>query len=221
MKIQLPNTSPILLGCLCLLMVSTSANAATIFDEATDGDLVDAITATSPGQSVGTLALGSNVVLGTFGESVSGADTDTLTFEIAAGMQLDSIDLSITVLSGTQGGGSYYAIQAGSSIGTSMATVGNNLSNTLVAGDRDLLADFAAGPFAGGSGLTAPLAAGQYTLWMSETAGELHYELDFITSAIPEPTTGMLGLLTLLGLASSRLGFACSQKCEQLKQRTN
>lgn len=197
--------------CLALLLTGIPLNAATIYDELVDGDLVDGIKVSpwvSPGDVVGVLLPGSNVVVGDFGKHVGdlSEDTDTLTFEIAVGTQLDSIQMTYTVLSGNPGGGSYFAIQAGPSLGSGISSVAGNLSNKLVATSGDLLASFAAGPDFGGIGLSSPLAAGQYTLWMSETATDTNigYSLDFQVTSIPEPATGILGLFAALGFVGKR-----------------
>jgi hypothetical protein len=53
----------------------------------------------------------------------------------------------------------------------------------------------------GGTGLTAPLGAGDYTMFLSETAAVVGYNMDFAVSSIsPVPEPGEWAML-LAGLA--------------------
>lgn len=181
----------------------TPIQAATIHDEATDGDLADFIEVSpwiTPGTTLGTLAVGPSTVIGDY-TGVVPRDSDVLTFEIPIGFQLDSIDLIYSVSSGDPGGGSYLAIQEGTELGTGIGTVSDNLSNALVDSSGDLLTIFAAGPAFGGLGLTTPLSAGSYTIGLHETSeADISYSLTFNVTPVPEPAS--IALVLLAGLAS-------------------
>lgn len=204
--------------CVLALLAPGIGGAAVTYDEAVNGDFANAnlaSTGISPGTFAGVLADGINTIKGTFGNSTAPVrDTDVFSFTIPAGYQLTAIDLAFTTLSGDSGGGAYFGIQGGLNIGTGISTVGSNLSNALVSDSGDLLASFAAGPEFGGTGLTAPLGAGDYTIFLSETAAVVGYSMDFAVSAVnPVPEPGewamlLAGLALIGGMArSGKTGF--------------
>lgn len=201
--------STIVLCCTLLATAFGSANAATIYDEAMEGDLSDFVEVSpwvTAGTPIGDLAIGANTVRGTFG-LLTPRDSDVVTFRVPAGHRLESIDLIYDVLSSTGGTGSYMAIQGGTELGTGMPTVANNLSNALVSSGGDLLAIFAAGPFAGGTGLQTPLEAGEYTLGLHEIHSTIGYRLDFNVSSVPEPASAATlacGAMFVLGALRRR-----------------
>jgi len=175
------------------LAVASTAKAATIYDEAIHGDLADSTGAGSVPTPSGAFGPGDNDVLGTMGDDGSNNDDDDLfTFHVPAGLEITSIMLGYDVVSGDPGNGSYFAIQAGTSIGTTLPEVGDNLSNALVGGSGDLLAIWEAGPTYGGTGLAGPLAAGDYSVFASETSGQIDYEIRFGAVAVPEPGVALL-----------------------------
>jgi hypothetical protein len=182
-------------------LTAAPIQAATVHNEAINGDLTNFVEVapwTTPGTPLGVLSAGANIVVGTY-TGVTPRDSDVLTFEIPSGHQLDSIDLVYDIISGSPGGGSYMAIQQGSELGTGMATVGSNLSNALVNASGDLLAKFASGPAFGGTGLVAPLLAGQYTLGFHETGdATIGYSLAFNVSQVPEPSTFAVATIGLV-----------------------
>lgn len=205
-------------ACGLAMLLPTVAAAALSYDEATSGDFANANLASSgisPGTFAGVLSDTVNTIKGDFGISTSPVrDTDVFSFTIPAGFQLTAINLTYTTISGDSGGGSYFGIQGGLDIGTGFATVGSNLSNVLIDGSGELLARFAAGPEFDGTGLTAPLGAGNYTMFLSETDAVVGYSVDFAVSAVPEPGEWAM-LLAGLALVS---GIACRRAAETGKQ---
>jgi hypothetical protein len=193
---------------LVLALAVAPLEAAMVHNEAIDGDLANFVEVApwrTPGTPLGVFSAGANIVAGTY-TGVTPRDSDVFTFEIPSGHQLDSIALVYNAINGSPGSGSYMAIQQGAELGTGMPTVGGNLSNALVNASGNLLALFEAGPAFGGSGLTAPLEAGQYTIGFHETGDAvIGYSLTFNVSLVPEPSTlgvGMIGLV--LSLAHRR-----------------
>lgn len=188
---------------LALLLPAMAGAATTIYDEAERGDFANADLASagiSPGTFAGLMSDTINTINGTFGNSTAPVrDTDVFSFRIPTGHQLTAINLTYTTISGDSGGGSYFGIQGGLDIGTGFATVGSNLSNALIMDSGNLLASFAAGPEFDGTGLTAPLGAGDYTMFLSETHAVVGYKMDFAVSAVPEPGEWAM-LLAGLGL---------------------
>lgn len=189
--------------CGLALLLPGMAVAAIAYDEAVNGDFAAADLETSgisPGTFVEGMTAGVNTITGSFGYSDAiGRDTDVFSFEVPAGHQLTAINLTYATVSGDAVGGAYFGIQNGLAIGTGYATVDANLSNALIMESGDILSTFAAGPAFGGTGLTAPLGAGNYTMFLSETAAVIDYGMDFNVSAVPEPETYAM-LLAGLGL---------------------
>lgn len=196
------------LALLVLGLATTSAAAATVHDEALDGDLANFVEVapwSTPGTPLGVFSAGANIVVGTY-QGATPRDSDVFTFEIPSGHQLDSIDLVYDVINGSPGGGSFMAIQQGGELGTGMSTVGGNLSNALVNGSANLLALFETGPAFGGLGFTAPLPAGAYTMGMHETGNTtISYSLAFnVSPSVPEPSS-LVAVVCGLVLSISRL----------------
>jgi len=197
----LRTASTLLLAGLFLAM-ATTAQALIIYDEALQGDLTDNGGDGSVPTPIGTFGPGDNDVLGTMGDDGSNDDdSDLFTFGVPSGLQITSIALAYEVLSGDAGNGSYFAIQTGTSIGTTMSTVGDNSSNALAGESGDLLALWEAGPAFGGTGLVGPLPAGDYSIFVGEITGEIAYGMRFGVEAVPEPKPTLLlatGLLLWL-----------------------
>lgn len=191
-----------------LLVSLVPAHAATIHDESIDGDLNEFQSVSpwiSPGTPIGTLSVGSNVIVGQFGDDGAGnRDTDVYTVVVPNGFQLDAIDMDLTVVSGSVGGGSYFSIASGSDLGTGIPSVGANLDDGLYSGSGDLLAMFAGDTYSTGlPGVTIPLGAGTYTLGMSEINAIIDFEVDLQVSAVPLPAAGWLlgsAVLAMVGL---------------------
>jgi hypothetical protein len=210
-------------GALVLAMLlPTMTAAATTYDEAINGDFANADLASSgisPGTFAGVLSDNINTIKGTFGNSTAPVrDTDVFSFTIPTGHQLTAINLTYTTISGDSGGGSYFGIQGGLNIGTGVATVDSNLSNALIIDSSNLLASFAVGPEFGGTGLTASLGAGDYTMFLSETAAVVGYSMDFAVSSVsPVPEPGEWAMLAaglaLIGRIAGRKKGGVTRAC--------
>ena len=180
------------------LLFSFSPLHAANWTESLDGDLSN----NSAAPTALTFAPGVNLVTGRMGKPDSRPlDPDFFTFTLAPGWSLTSIEvLSISLFDN-----SFYAIAAGTSINTSNPAT--HLSNTLISGAGEYLDDLALpnAPYFGGTGLTAPLGAGTYTVWFQEAAIERDYQMAY--TVVPEPgtTCSLLGgAATLLHLRRRR-----------------
>lgn len=164
------------------------------WSEGIDGDLSgDRLSPTN----LGVAALGSNTLTAT---SVGG-DLEYFTFNVAAGEQLNAIDLSSWISTDDVAFG---AVQSGS-VFTEPAA-GTDVTNLLGwhhFGLPDLgtsfLDDLGAGP--GAIGFSGPLGAGDYVFWFQQTGGTpATYTVDFKTSVVPLPAAAWLFLSALGGL---------------------
>lgn len=178
--------------------------AATVWDEATDGDLFDDPNAATPIS----FDLGTNTVIG----SVStGTDTrDLITFTIQPGQTLNELLLmdydDLDTASANDGNRGFHAINAGAtSYIPDASTAGNFLGGAhldpLTPG-TDVLPILAAAPQAG-IGFTIPLGAGEYSYVIQQTGPQnTGYQLAF--NVVPLPAAAPLfasaiGLMSLLG----------------------
>lgn len=192
------------------LLAAAPAVAATVHDESIDGDLAD-----GGAQAPTPLAfsVGSNVVTGVVATGGSIADTrDYWWFTIDPGLRLDAVRLlqyddpnrAGSTFDGNRG---FYSLLDGvSSVipGGGFANLGGNHLDPLPAGS-DLLAPIAAGGISGGDGFSLPLGAGTYTFQVQQTGPQVSaYSLDFVVSQVPEPTAGVLGLLSVIALVARR-----------------
>ncbi len=196
-----------LLGAL-LLGLGTTASAATIWNEAVDGDL--STDPTSP--TALTFGVGSNSIIGSM--SAPQDIRDYITFTIGAGQQLSAIvllqyeDLDV----GGPGNRGFHAINEGdTSFIPSGSTVGDFLGGDHLdplAPGTDVLAILATAPLAG-TGFDAPLGPGTYSYLVQQTGPQLTgYTLDFVVTAIPVPAALplMVGALGALGFVRRRRG---------------
>ena len=182
------------LGCLALgLWQAIPGQAAIVWDESTQGELsANALLPTALA-----MAPGSNIVLGTVGDSGSGVDRDYFTFNVPAGIQLSALILLGNT--SVSGGVAFLAMQAGPQITVTPSGVGvENLLGFIHydAGmvNQDLLPQM-------GLRIAPPLPAGSYSVWVQETGGVVPFGLNFVLSAVPEPGAGALLLAGLAGLA--------------------
>jgi hypothetical protein len=183
---------------LAVLAAAAAANVA--YDESISGDLSnDGFTPTA----LGTLALGSNRVLGTL-ETQPDINPDYFTFEIAVGQQLVAIVLEQYSPNSGEEQQSFIALQAGPQVTSDFDTsvfLGATLIGALpgsAQGD-DVLDDLGS-PLFGGQGFTGPLGPGVYSVWFQETAEGISYALDLQVTPIPAPAAA----LGLAGLALIR-----------------
>lgn len=184
------------------LLFATAAQATTVWDEATQGDLSGNGLAPTP------LALqaGSNLLLGSTGRGSAGVDRDYFVFTLAEGFQLDAV----TLLEGSSFLGqqslSFIGVQAGPQV--TVSPTGGSATGLLGwyhYGPNDPGTDILPliGFGFGATGFLGPLPAGTYAFWIQDTgSGTANYRFDFAVSAVPEPAAA--GLLAL-GLAALML----------------
>jgi hypothetical protein len=176
----------------------STAHAATIWDEAQNGDL------SNDGLSPTALIVsnGSNQVLGTTGTTSNGIDRDYFKFTVPAGATLSAIQLlGNTAVSGSV---SFIALQGGPQL--TVTPTGGGVEQLLALGHygndqigTDLLPTIKLGP-------PGPLPSGTYSVWVQDTGGPASYGFDFVISPpaaakVPSlPGRGLLVLGVLLGL---------------------
>lgn len=152
---------------------------------------------------------GSNVVNGTVGRVAGGAvDRDYFHIVVPQGFVWRELRVGNQVTTGGSQG-SFIGLAAGATVpvlpSTTSATglLGWTLYSNAQA-TTDILDDMGqghatAGGLNGASGFTAPLAAGDYTLWIQETtAGSYTYRFNLLLSPVPEPSGVWLGALGAL-----------------------
>ncbi|TWU05592.1 hypothetical protein [Stieleria varia] len=186
-----------------LLLACSNGSAEIVFSEfdlATD--LSNLPTAPT---SIGTLALGANEVEGALvqGEvNELDIDPDIFTFTIGAGQVLDSV-----ILLDFEGDGHFFGLDDGT---TSDFGNGTQLLIATLVGDAgtlniNLLDLTTAQQNFGGQGVTAPLGAGDYTIWVQENLAEFNvftYTVQLNTSAAAVPEPGCFVALVGLSVAA-------------------
>lgn len=190
---------------LTLLLAATlpfSGAQALNWSEAVHGDLSNSGAA----PTVVVLTEGSNLFEGTMGslDGTGPLDADVWSFTIAAGYYLTGISL-VAYSAPAPNLNSFMALDDAATI--SMTNPLTHLSNGLWTeqfdsfGDTytDLLAILDAGPRFGGAGFAGPLRPGTYTFWIQEGDAQIHYTIDMVVTAVPEP--GGLALVGLAGMA--------------------
>lgn len=183
--------------------VASTAFATEVWNETTNGEL--SANGNAPTPIV--IAEGRNAWSGAVG--LTGAaepDTDIVTFTVPDGLLLTSLLVERYDISPTVGGGSFLAIAEGVSVETGFGSV--HLSNALVDSTGEWLDDLAAGarfmaPSANVTGLSAPLPAGDYVVWLGELTTRADYTL-VATLATPEPSSCLLLTLCMASTCVSR-----------------
>lgn len=185
-------------------------------DEATQGEVSDdrfAPTRLELNFVAGGNMPGSNVISGRVGRGSNGVvDRDYFHLVVLDGYRWSGLRVGNQVtVGGSQG--SFIGLAAGGTLpvapgaGSAAGLMGWTLYSPSQAGS-ELLDDMAlghavAGGLDGASGFRAPLPAGDYTLWIQETApGSYSYRFNLLLSPVPEPGSA---LLVALGLAGLRL----------------
>ena len=167
------------------IMITGDAAAVFDYDEAVDGDLSDDNLAPT------TISLPSS---GTFtiaaGQAGTPRDIDYVTINVPAGSQLDSFFLD-AYTENQADGGAFFGIGTGTSL---PGTPGNQGAGDLIGGllfdeteiGTDILASSNGG--SGTAGFTAPLGAGDYTLWFNQLGGTVNtFEATFNLSEVVIP----------------------------------
>jgi len=178
---------------LCGIMHAQIVN----YVESTSGDLSGVATA----PTVLDFAPGLNTVAGTMGRPAGGAiDRDIFTFHLENWEQVTSLNVLDYSPAATPGAiGSFLAISGSNTI--NLTNPSTHLSNILVSGTGEILSFLAAGSYSDSLGtqphtlgLTAPLGAGDYTIWFQELSTPVNYRLGISVVAVPEPSTwGLIG----------------------------
>ena len=149
------------------------SHATPIYDEGVSGDLPTI----GSGIHLGTLTVGSSTVTGMM---PGGNDKDEFTFDIGVGSVLSSIILV-----------DWATIHTGLSFAMQLDGVEEQPGNPANIG-TDILTAF----------WSSPVAPGTHTFALRTGSGNItNYQLDFVTTAVPEPAS-----LTLMGLGLAGLG---------------
>jgi hypothetical protein len=181
-----------LLASALLGLASAAAQAAVVWNESVSGDL------SNDGQaptSLGALAPGSNVVLGSAGLNGQNLDRDFFSFNVPTGAILRSIMVqpNTTVF----GNFSFLGIAAAPQISEI------NLLSFLHYGPGDVGTDILPALTASGT-----LPSGVYSVWVQDTGGPVVYGFDFVlqqASPVPLPGAAALFALGLAGLGGVSL----------------
>lgn len=185
-----PLASLALVACL-----STSGQAATVWDESTQGDLSN--NRLQP--TALAMTAGDNLVFGSVGSESGPIDRDFFSFSVPANGLLQAVVLlGNTSVSGSS---SFLALQAGPQVTTTPG--GQNISALLgfIHYDPSMIGQNLL-PLMGVANL--PLPAGTYSVWVQELSQVVPYGLNFVLSAVPEPGAGGLLLAGLAGLMGIR-----------------
>ncbi len=188
--------------CAIVLLAVAPLQAATVWNEATNGDISNnRLAPTSM-----TLSAGSNDVIG----SVVGnpSDIDYLTINVPTGDELSQIILESFTSTDQKG---FIGIQAGTTF--TQPPTGTDVTQLLGythfgpgAGNvgADILPSMGTG--AGSQGFTAPLAAGPYTFWIQQLGALTNYDFNFVVRPVPEPASWALAAMAggLLALVARR-----------------
>lgn len=171
------------------------AAATIVYQESVSGDFSNSGAAPTPLA----FALGANEVYGSSG-NVGGVDRDYFTFSILPGFALTAISVLPGTTSIGNGTLSFIGLETGNTFDTSptsMSAAGmlgwTHYSPAQIG--TDILDDMNT-TMGGSSGFTAPLGAGDYSVWIQETAaGTANYGFNFAVAQVPEPETWALMLV--------------------------
>lgn len=202
----LPHTSALCMLIFALGLMTAFQVQADDYDEAISGDLSnDHLSPKRLNLSYGPLGSnglrGNNIVTGKLGRTSGVVDRDYLHIVVPEGFALSELRVGNATTVG--GSGSFIGIAAGSFMPISPAAIdakgllGYHLY-TAADKSQDILDNMATSGN-GASGFVAPLAAGDYTLWIQELAtGSFNYRFNLILTQVPEPETWGLMLAGLM-----------------------
>ena len=192
----------LVIGFFLLGMVSsTVASAGIIWDEAIDGSLSTDRFSTS---YTGTLAVGNNNLIGSTVSGINkffsitiGANDELAAIIVDDWWSLDDLGFLGVV------DNSHFSVDPANIDVT--ALLGYAHYGTLDVGN-DILTTMGMGP--GSQGFSAPLGSGTYSFWVRQGGPDVaEWDLNFVVTAVPEPSTGLLLALGLIGLtARTRIG---------------
>lgn len=172
------------------VLLASSSLAAT-YDEGAQGDLSNDRLAPTPF----TLDAASNVLSGSV--TALGPDRDYFTVIVPSGFALSQIILNQYASSNTR---AFIGVQEGSTFTVPPTATGpDGLLGYMHFGfdqaiPSDLLDDLAV---SNPPGFSIPLAAGSYSFWINQTETDLTaYQLNFVTTAVPEPSTWLTVLVS-------------------------
>ncbi|MGJ8725247.1 MAG: hypothetical protein ACSHYB_11870 [Roseibacillus sp.] len=179
-----------------LLALALSMEAQVIWDESSDGDLSNAYL--SP--NVFALSFGTQSVLGTVSAG-SNLDRDLFTIQIPAGGELTAFSL-VNYDSSDPDNITFVGMQEGATLSRAPS---NNFSDAIGYAlfgfddiGKDLLPTITGNPFIPPFFGENPLPAGEYAIWVNETATTADYEFEFEVvevGAVPEPSISLLGVV--------------------------
>lgn len=191
-----------LAGMLVLTAFVTSAHAqiVTQWNESVSGDL----SGNQAAPNGFTLALGTNAIIGNLRITSAGDNQDWIMLAVPGGLQLSAVVLKAYSstdnqgFTGVQAGTNFVgsAVSAGSYLGYAHFGTGaqnGSLAPTNLVG-VDILPIMGNTNLAAGSqGFLPPLASGNYTFLIQQTgSAQTSYEFDYVTTAVPEPSTLLL-----------------------------
>lgn len=200
---------------LLLMFSAASLHAATLWDESVNGDLTNNQAAPNPF----TLSLGTNAVIGSLRTSSAGDNQDWIALTVPVGLQLSAVVLKSYSSADAQG---FTGVQAGTNFvgnpglaspylgyahfGTGAVNGALSATNLVGVNILPIMGDTTLA--AGSQGFTPPLGSGAYTFLIQQTGPTAtSYEFDYVTTAVPEPSTLLLmsfGTVLLLAAAKYR-----------------
>lgn len=166
-----------------LFLSAINLHAVVIFDESVSGDLSDDYL--NPNQF--NFVNGSNEISGSL--AGGSADLDLFSFTIPAGFELSEIN--VTDFSGGNNG-SFLLLQPGSTLSSEPNNsfpdpIGFSIFNaTSVTSGANLLDAITVGP---PFDFVPSLPSGEYAAWFNEIDFPSTYSVDFVVSAVPEPSS--------------------------------
>lgn len=177
----------------------------TIWDESVDGDLSDAYLT----PNFFALSFGEQSLFGTV--TAQGVrDRDLFTIEVPAGGELTAFRI-LNYASSDPDNISFVGMQLGSTLSQAPSNNFDDAIGYALFGiddvGKDLLPIITGNPFTPPFNGLNPLPAGEYAVWVNETATTANYGFEFDVaevSPVPEPSTAFLGVIGAWILANRR-----------------